>query len=106
MAHSISNESGLEDESQRLVSDCTTVREGWAPNAMPFTRATVLDRENIRVLPDAKKRLISLDAQRRRVERLVRMLHCLFIVSESACRCALLGRFGDDVKRPRGGLRA
>ena len=34
------------------------------------------------------------------------MLHCLFIVSESDCRCALLGRFGDDVKRPRGGLRA
>lgn len=76
MAHSISHESELEDESQRLVSDCTTIREGWAPNAMPFTRAAVLDRENIRVLPDAKKRLISLDAQRRRVERLVRMLHC------------------------------
>jgi hypothetical protein len=73
---------------------------------MPFTRAAVLDRENIRVLPDAKKRLISFDAQRRRVERLVRMLHCLFIVSESAYRYALLGRFGDDVKRPRGGLRA
>jgi len=53
---------------------------GLALNAMPFTRAAVLDRENIRVLPDAKKRLISLDAQRRRVERLVRMLHCLFIV--------------------------
>jgi hypothetical protein len=30
----------------------------------------------MRVLPDAKARLISLDAQRRRVERLVRMLHC------------------------------
>ena len=42
---------------------------------MPITRAAVLDRENIRVLPDAKKRLISLDAQRRRVGRLVRMLH-------------------------------
>ena len=75
MAHSISHESELEDESQRLVSDGTTVREGWAPNAMPFTRA-VLDRETIRVLPDAKSRLISLDAQLRRVERLVRMLHC------------------------------
>jgi hypothetical protein len=49
---------------------------GWAHNAMPITRAAVLDRENMRVLPDAKARLISLDAQRRRVERLVRMLHC------------------------------
>jgi hypothetical protein len=45
---------------------------------MPITRAAVLDRENMRVLPDAKAHLISLDAQRRRVERLVRMLHCHF----------------------------
>jgi hypothetical protein len=76
MAHSISNESELEVESQRLVSDWTTVGEGWAQGARPFTRAAVRDRENLRVLPDANKRLISLKAQRRRVERLVRMLHC------------------------------
>lgn len=69
---------------------------------MPFTRAAVRDRENMRILPDAKRPLISLDAQRRRVERLVRMLHC------HITRVGTLGfgRFGDDMKRPWGGLRA
>ena len=33
---------------------------------MPFTRAAVIDRENVRVLPDCKKCPILLDAQQRR----------------------------------------
>ena len=75
MAHSISLESELEDESQRLVSDGTTVRGvGAQRNANHPRRRSRSGKHSC--ASRCQKRLISLDAQRRRVERRVRMLHC------------------------------
>ena len=47
------------------------VDDEW-PNGLPISCAAALDRENGRLLPAFKKAPILLDAQRRRLKRIVR----------------------------------